>query len=149
MDLIKRLKKNKKGFTLVELIVVLVILAILAAIAIPTFNGYITKAKDKAGAAESRTVLMAAETVVAEANEKDTATTTGTTGENVVTAAKIAELAGVNADTISNIVINADGELTDLTYDSGNGTYVLDTVDGKHVMQKSTTSSDNTDPENP
>lgn len=131
MDLIKRLKNNKKGFTLVELIVVLVILAILAAIAIPTFNGYIKKAKDKAGAAESRTVLMAAETIVAEANE--TAVASSADGGNVTVKA-VADLAGVAEGKITITV--TDGELVKLEYDSGNGIYELTTVDGKHVMKK-------------
>lgn len=34
-----KLKKNKKGFTLIELIVVVAIIAILAAIAVPSFIG--------------------------------------------------------------------------------------------------------------
>ena len=41
----KRMRKDNKGFTLVELIVVLVILAILAAILVPALLGYIDKAK--------------------------------------------------------------------------------------------------------
>lgn len=40
------MKRNKRGFTLVEIIVVLVILAILAAIAIPTTLGYVDDAKE-------------------------------------------------------------------------------------------------------
>ncbi len=40
------LRKDDKGFTLVELIVVLVILAILAAILVPALLGYIDRARD-------------------------------------------------------------------------------------------------------
>ena len=40
------MKKNKRGFTLVEIIVVLVILAILAAVAVPTALGYVDDAKE-------------------------------------------------------------------------------------------------------
>lgn len=39
-----KLKKNKKGFTLIELIVVVAILAILAAVAVPQFIGLQAKA---------------------------------------------------------------------------------------------------------
>jgi len=41
------LRKNRKGFTLIELIVVIAIIAILAAVAIPTFVG-LTKKADNA-----------------------------------------------------------------------------------------------------
>ena len=66
--MLKKLKKNKKkGFTLVELIVVLVILAILAALLIPALTGYIDKAKEKDVIAETRQVVMAAQTLTDEA----------------------------------------------------------------------------------
>lgn len=65
--MLQRWKKNsKKGFTLVELIVVLVILAILAALLIPALTGYIDKAKEKQIIAETRQVVMAAQTLVDE-----------------------------------------------------------------------------------
>ncbi len=41
-----KLKKNRKGFTLIELIVVVAIIAILAAIAVPQFLTMQDKAKD-------------------------------------------------------------------------------------------------------
>lgn len=56
-------RSKKGGFTLVELIVVLVILAILAALLIPTLTGYINKAKEKSVVAETRQVVLAAQTL--------------------------------------------------------------------------------------
>ena len=67
----KKLKNNKKGFTLVELIVVLVILAILAALLVPALTGYIDKAREKQVIAETRQVVMAAQTLVDEEYGKD------------------------------------------------------------------------------
>lgn len=61
-----RLKKGRKGFTLVELIVVLVILAILAALLVPALTGYIDKAKEKSVVAEARMILQAVQTEVSE-----------------------------------------------------------------------------------
>ena len=59
-------RSKKGGFTLVELIVVLVILAILAALLIPALTGYINKAKEKNAIAETRQVVMAAQTITDE-----------------------------------------------------------------------------------
>ena len=55
------MKKNNKGFTLVELIVVLVILAILAAILVPALLGYIDKARQGQYAEEAHSILTAAQ----------------------------------------------------------------------------------------
>lgn len=59
--------KGQKGFTLVEVIVVLVILAILAAIAVPALTGYIDKANDKAVVSQTRTAVVALQTLVSDA----------------------------------------------------------------------------------
>lgn len=65
------MKKNNKGFTLVELIVVLVILAILAAMLIPALTGYIDRAQEDKIKTTTRQVVVAAQTVVSEAYGKN------------------------------------------------------------------------------
>ena len=52
----KKLLRNKKGFTLIELIVVILILAILAAILVPSILNYVQEANDSAAQANARSV---------------------------------------------------------------------------------------------
>ena len=49
-----RTMKNKKGFTLMEMLIVVAIIAVLVAIAIPVFNGALTKSKEAADVANIR-----------------------------------------------------------------------------------------------
>lgn len=55
----KLMKKDHKGFTLIEVIVVLVILAIMAAILIPSLIGYIDKAREQTIISETRMIVNA------------------------------------------------------------------------------------------
>lgn len=71
-----KLRKDNKGFTLVELIVVLVILAILAAILVPALLGYIDDAKDKEIELHGKSVYTAAQAVASKYYGK-------TTGNNI------------------------------------------------------------------
>lgn len=136
--MLKKMKNNKKGFTLVELIVVLVILAILAALLIPALTGYIKKAKEKSVIAETRQAVMAAQTLVDEkygtislgasttievttkADAADTAT------KIYVKTSEIETLAELTAGTVKSATVNGEGKVTALTYERGGQTCVYD-----------------------
>lgn len=107
--MLKKMKNNKKGFTLVELIVVLVILAILAALLIPALTGYIDKAKRKSIVAETRQVVMAAQTLVDEAYgsvKAGTPITVGSAETDTVKLSAVKELAEVKG-TVVSVTMNA------------------------------------------
>ncbi len=76
-----KLKKNRKGFTLIELIVVVAIIAILAAIAVPQFLGMQDKAKKGVDIANATAIAGAINTYNAmypdaKITDKSTAKTT-------------------------------------------------------------------------
>lgn len=135
--MLKKMKNNKKGFTLVELIVVLVILAILAALLIPALTGYIDKAKRKSIVAETRQVVMAAQTLVDEkygSNEAGAKVTVGAknSGANV-TYDKIEELAEVKGSIVSIDLNTATLGTTDESHPEGTvvAKVVYKAADGK------------------
>ena len=115
-----RNKLNKKGFTLVELIVVLVILAILAALLIPALTGYIDKANKEKIVAETRMVVMAAQTELSQRYGKNDeafsgmgATSTSTCNEALLSEIKtLAEVQG----TITSVTYNGKGTVVEVKY---------------------------------
>lgn len=124
--MLRRLKENKKkGFTLVELIVVLVILAILAALLVPALTGYIDKAKQKSIIAETRQVVMAAQTIADEEYgkgevgatitfDKDAADTVALSYANVK---KLAEVKGdIDTITVGTSANDTAGVVTSVVY---------------------------------
>ena len=108
---IKNLRKNKKGFTLIEIIVVVVILAVLMAVAVPSVLKYMNEADDAKFLSQARGGMIVAE---AEATKqymkletKPTANTTWT-----ATPEDIAAITGTPK--VSNVVatIDKDGTVT-------------------------------------
>jgi prepilin-type N-terminal cleavage/methylation domain-containing protein len=63
--MLKKFRKNKKGFTLTELIVVIAILGVLAAVVTPSVIGYLSDAKDSADAANLATIDSCVKRLVA------------------------------------------------------------------------------------
>lgn len=92
----KKLRKNDKGFTLVELIVVLVILALLAAILVPALLGYIDKAKKEKNYQAAQEVHTAVQALATESYGKGNATPE-------VKLADIKDLAGI--DDLAEVIV--------------------------------------------
>ena len=53
------MKKDQRGFTLMELMIVIVIIGVLAAIGVPAYRNYVTEAKEAACKANVRTISTA------------------------------------------------------------------------------------------
>jgi type IV pilus assembly protein PilA len=119
---LKALRENrKKGFTLVELIVVLVILAILAAVLVPALTGYIDRAKQKSIIAETRQVVMAAQTLADEQGVD-----TDTVDIKSVDKSEVAKLAEVTEANITSITVEA-GKVKKVVYTKSGKTCTYDT----------------------
>ena len=67
--MLKKLQ-NKKGFTLMEMLIVVAIIAVLVAIAIPVFNGALTKSKEAADVANVRATYAEWQTSMLTENTK-------------------------------------------------------------------------------
>ncbi|WP_417087713.1 type II secretion system protein [Eubacterium maltosivorans] len=129
IQMINKLKKNQKGFTLVELIVVLVILAILAAFTIPAMLGFVGDARAKAEIANAREVYVAAQ---AAASEQMSTTNTPPAWSDVandpfpkavqnylasdITIIPVASDANVNAQFKVFVEVGADGKVAKVVY---------------------------------
>lgn len=68
---LRELKKNKKGFTLIEIIVVVIILAVLLAVAVPSVLSYLDEADNAKYMAQARAVMTSTQAEVVKAYAPD------------------------------------------------------------------------------
>ena len=132
----KKLRKNDKGFTLVELIVVLVILALLAAILVPALLGYIDKAKKEKNYQAAQEVHTAVQALATESYGKGDAKPT-------MTLAEIKDLAGI--DDLEEVIVkwkNTDGNVkTQFQVDEMSVKFKSDSADVYYTYKKGTDGS--------
>lgn len=97
--MLKKIRKNKKGFTLVELIVVIVIILVLSAVMVPNVLKYIDKANQANTKAEAATMLVQVQAEVAEtfATASSAAPTMPTVSLDGVTASHAATFTAYSA----------------------------------------------------
>ena len=136
------MKKNNKGFTLVELIVVLVILAILAAILVPALLGWIDKAREKGTASNAEAAYVAAQGLASEyyGVQNTASKITKANVKKYVTAEKVLYLTDIGENFKISIVSTAGSKgknackITKFTYD--NAEYTATWSGGNWKMDK-------------
>ena len=102
---------NKKGFTLMEMLIVVAIIAVLVAIAIPVFNGALTKSKEAADVANVRALYAEWQVGILTENKK-------------IPNDKETFLKGPDGNGATEFTFNyADGENAKLTYTDGKIVY--------------------------
>lgn len=126
MQNLKKILKNKKGFTLVELMVVVAILGILVAVAVPVYSSVTENAEKNTCAANIRTIESAI--VVYEAEK---GSITGTTGDGSITAQELKNAL------VPNYLAEMPQCPSDSTKTDANGDYSVDAT-GKVKCDKTT-----------
>lgn len=143
MKLMERLKKDKKGFTLIEMIVVIVIIGILLAILIPGITRYIDKAKEKQVMVNARSAYLDIQSIALEEYGKPGATIDGVkaivvtgwtgSGANGATDTTTHTLEGIpTTATITVKALSDKAKITAMTYTEGSKTITMENGEWKN-----------------
>ena len=124
------MKKNNKGFSLVELIIVIAIMAILAGALAPALIKYINKSRRSADISNADTIRTACQTAMSDEDAMD-AIGTGVTGASV---SDLKSSYGAFSTEISSILGNST--ITSKYFDKGNEFTVDINVAGNTVIVK-------------
>ena len=124
------MKKNNKGFSLVELIIVIAIMAILAGALAPALIKYINKSRRSADISNADTIRTACQTAMSD-EDAMVAIGTGVTGASV---SDLKSSYGAFSTEISSILGNST--ITSKYFDKGNEFTVDINVDGNTVIVK-------------
>lgn len=129
IQMINKLKKNQKGFTLVELIVVLVILAILAAFTIPAMLGFVDDARGKAAVSQGREIYVAAQSAGTEIAAGHSGTLESSRDAGAIME-KVQNLVGDDIEGMKgttnnpNVIVEASSSFGDETPHAANSAYI-------------------------
>lgn len=123
-NLMKKIRKNNKGFTLVELIIVVAIIAVLSAVAAPQYIKYVERSRQGVDASTLEEVRHAVEVEAAILEEGAAANvtiaaTTGDIGGSLSTLANVEAIIGEKVELKSKaakaksfeITVTAEGEV--------------------------------------
>ena len=131
----KKIFRSKKGFTLAELLIVIAIIAILAAIAIPTYNNVVEKARQTKDAANMRILLDVFRVALLEEDSSFYSTGTGFTAGTITYNATTGVMPNIGVK-LSAKVASMLGDGPETTYVPGKAGYKFAPLTSKAFIDK-------------